>query len=299
MKRRAFGLAALAAAAAGGLALGRRPSLSDEAFAALYAAPPGPPDGPVDVYHLGHSLVGRDMPAMLAQLAGHRWHSQLGWGASLRDHWRDEVPGHAVENATEAFRPAGEALDSGAYPVVVLTEMVDLRDAIRWHDSARHLARWAGRARAARPDVRLYLYETWPRLDDPDGWEARIAADLPALWEAQVLRPAVERAGPIHVIPGGQVMAALAAAAGAGVLPGIAGRRDFFADGIHFNDLGAYAMALTHFAAIYGRSPEGLPHRLLRADGTVALPPPDGAAARMQGLVWRVVAGYALTGVRG
>src|SRR5690606_25646244 len=142
------------------------------------------------------------------------------------------------ENATEAFRPAGEALDSGAYPVVVLTEMVELRDAIRWHDSARHLARWAARARAARPEVRLYLYETWHRLDDPEGWEARIAADLLALWEAQVLRPAVGRAGLIHVVPGGQVMAALPAPAEAGILPGLAGRQDFFADDIHFNDLG-------------------------------------------------------------
>lgn len=299
MKRRVFGLAALAGAAAGGLALWRRPRLSDAAFAALYAAPLDPPRGPVDVYHLGHSLVGRDMPAMLAQLGGHRWHSQLGWGASLRDHWREEVPGHEAENATEAFRPAGEALDSGAYPVVVLTEMVELRDAIRWHDSARHLARWAMRARAARPDVRLYLYETWHRLDDPAGWEARIAADLPALWEAQLLRPAVEQAGPIHVIPGGQVMAALAAAAEAGELPGLADRQDFFADDIHFNDLGAYAMALTHFAAIYGRSPEGLPHRLRRADGSAAVPPPEEAVAKMQGLVWRVVAGYALAGVKG
>lgn len=299
MRRRVFGLAALAGAAAGGLALGRRPRLSDTAFAALYAAPLDPPQGPVDVYHLGHSLVGRDMPAMLAQLGGHRWHSQLGWGASLRDHWREEVPGHAAENATEAFRPAGEALDSGAYPVVVLTEMVELRDAIRWHDSARHLARWAARARAARPGVRLYLYETWHRLDDPEGWEARIAADLPALWEAQLLRPAVEKAGPIHVIPGGQVMAALAAAAEAGNLPGLAGRQDFFADEIHVNDLGAYAMALTHFAAIYGRSPQGLPHRLRRADGAAAVPPPDAAAAPMQELVWRVVAGYAPAGVRG
>jgi hypothetical protein len=46
--------------------------------------PPLPaPKGPLKTYHLGHSLVGRDMPAMLAQLAGHEYHSQLGWSKAL------------------------------------------------------------------------------------------------------------------------------------------------------------------------------------------------------------------------
>lgn len=301
MRRRGL-LAMAAAAAAAGLAgwrLWPPRGLSDAAFAALYAEPLPALETPSAVYHLGHSLVGRDMPAMLAQLAGHRWNSQLGWGASLMNHWEGKVPGYAEENASDAFRPAGEALDSGAYPVVVVTEMVELRDAIRWHASAEHLAKWAARARAGNPAVRVYLYETWHRLDDPQGWEARIAADLPALWEGKVLRPAVAKVGAIHVIPGGQVMAALVAAAETGRLTGLASRRDFFADDIHFNDLGAYAMALTHFAVIYGRSPEGLPHRLQRADGSRADPPPAEAVAALQGLVWQVVSGYALTGVKG
>ncbi len=301
MRRR--GLLALAAATAvAGLAGWRlfpRRGLSDAAFAALYATPLPPLETPSAVYHLGHSLVGRDMPAMLAQLAGHPWNSQLGWGASLMNHWEDKVPGHAEENASDAYRAAGEAVDSGAYPVVVVTEMVELRDAIRWHDSAEHLAKWAARARAGNPAVRIYLYETWHRLDDPQGWETRISADLPALWEDKVLRPAVAEAGAIHVIPGGQVMAALVAAAEAGQLPGLNSRQDFFTDDIHFSDLGAYAMALTHFAVIYGRSPQGLPHGLRRADGSLADPPPAGAVAAMQGLVWQVVTGYALTGVKG
>ncbi len=301
MKRRSFWALAATATVAGlaGWRLWPRRGQSDAEFAALYAAPLPSLETPSAVYHLGHSLVGRNMPAMLAQLAGHRWNSQLGWGASLMNHWDDAVPGHAEENGSDAYRAAGEALDSGAYPVVVVTEMVELRDAIRWHDSADHLAKWAARAKAGNPAVRVYLYETWHRLDDPAGWEARIAADLPALWEAQVLRPAVADAGVIRVIPGGQVMAALAAAAEAGALPGLTSRKDFFADDIHFNDLGAYAMALSHYAVIYGRPPVGLPHRLRRGDGSMADPPPEGAVAAMQGLVWQVVTGYALTGVKG
>ncbi len=297
MRRQVLGAMGLAAA---GLALWRfwpRAGLSEAEFGALYADPVTPPAGPVPVYHLGHSLVGRDMPAMLAQLGGHAWNSQIGWGASLMNHWTGDVPGFAEENLPPAFRPAFQALDSGTYGAIVLTEMVELKDAIRWHDSARYLADWTARAKAANPAVRVYLYETWHRLDDPSGWAERVAADLPALWEAEVLRPAVARSGVIRVIPGGQVLAALVAEAEAGRLPGIADRRAFFTDDIHFGDLGAYAMALAHFAVIYARSPVGLPHALRRADGTPADPPLPETASVMQQVVWRVVSGYGLTGV--
>jgi hypothetical protein len=289
-------------------------ALDASALAARHAEALAPPPGGLAVYHLGHSLVGRDMPAMVAQLAeaagfaGHRHHLQLGWGASLDQHWRGEVPGFAEENATDAFRPARTALGSGDYDAVVLTEMVELRDAIRWHDSARALADWAALAQAGRGGVRVYLYETWHRLDDPAGWKARVQADLPALWEGVLLRQAMARPGvpTIRVVPGGQALAAVVRAAEAGALPGIARREDLFArtpqgapDPIHLNDLGAYAVALAHFAVLYGRSPEGLPRALRRADGSPAVAPSPAAAAAMQRLVWDVVRGYPATGVRG
>ncbi|WP_149141830.1 hypothetical protein [Gemmobacter caeruleus] len=280
-------------------------SLGEAAFAARYANPPAP-RRPAAVYHLGHSLVGRDMPAMLAQLMGNRFHSQLGWGASLRDHWRDEVPGFAEENRPPAFRPVREALASGAYDALILTEMVELKDAIRYHDSARSLALWADLARQGRPDIRVYLYETWHRLDDPAGWEARIAADLPALWEGAVLRPALARGdATIHVIPAGQVLAALVARIEAGAVPGLTRRAQLFgrdaeglSDPIHLSDLGNYVVALTHFATLTGESPLGLPHRLRRADGSPADAPTPEAARIMQEVVWQVVTGYAPSGVR-
>jgi hypothetical protein len=262
------------------------------------------------VFHLGHSLTGRDMPAMLAQLAqaagfaGHGQHSQLGWGASLDQHWRNEVPGFDTENAHPAHRPARQAVAEGV-DALIATEMVELRDAIRWHDSARALADWAQAARAGNPGVRVYLYETWHRLDDPAGWLDRVDADLPALWESQVLRPAMARgAGPIHLIPAGQALAAVVRAAEGGALPGLTGRADFFAGGpqgpvdpIHLNDQGAQVVALAHLAALYHRDPTGLPHALSRADGSAATPLPDPAAAAVQGLVWRTVSGYARSGV--
>jgi hypothetical protein len=263
-----------------------------------------PPDGPLATYHLGHSLVGRDMPAMLAQMSGHVYASQLGWGASLGQHRSGDVPGFKEENAHSHYRPVAAALASGHYGALVLTEMVELRDAIRWHDSAKNLAYWAEQGRSGNPDLRVFLYETWHRLDDPQGWLARIDTDLDPLWMQALLEPAARKAGPIHLIPGGQVMAATVRAMESGQVPGLTRRDQLFAsaadgtpDSIHFNDLGAWLMALTHFAVIYQRSPVGLHHRLTRADGTPADSVPDLAAPVLQQVVWQTVTRYRATGM--
>ncbi|WP_435256804.1 hypothetical protein ACSBLW_11725 [Thioclava sp. FR2] len=281
-------------------------SLSEADFAARYTNPLPPTPTNLSVYHLGHSLVGRDMPSMLSQLGGHDHALQLGWGASLKAHWTGDIPGFEEENATPRFQPALSSLGSGDFPVVVLTEMVEIRDAIRYFASAQHLANWATRIRKVRPDARIYLYETWHRLDDPEGWLERIDTDLARHWEGDLLRHAMAKdsVGTIYVIPGGQVMAATVRAAEAGKIPGLTDRGDLFAklpdgsiDTIHFNDLGAYLMALTHYATIYQRSPEGLPATLTRADGSPVTPIAAETANALQRIVWEVVTGYALTGV--
>lgn len=277
---------------------------------ALFAKPLTPPQGALNVFHLGHSLVGRDMPAMVAQLAGadHQYHSQLGWGTSLREHWEPDQPinGFDEENDHPHFRSAKEALETGTYDVVVLTEMVEIRDAVRYHNSAKYLALWAGHAWDANPNSRIYLYETWHHTNDASGWLARIDTDLPKYWQESVMYPALANTdAPIHLIPAGQVMAAFVRAIhDVGGVDGIATVEDLFAlnpdgtqDTIHVNDLGAYIVALTHFAVLYHRSPVGLPYQLRRADGSAAQAPGAQAAALMQKVVWQVIARYPETGV--
>jgi len=315
MSLRLFPILIAAALALAALAwwLWSRPRLPDaDTVAAAYAAPLAAPERPIAVYHLGHSLVGRDMPAMLAQLAGegHRYALQLGWGTSLKEHWEPDlaINGFEAENDTPKFRPAREAIGSGDYDAVVLTEMVELRDAIKYHDSATYLGKWADLARAASADTRVYLYETWHRLDDPAGWLARLDADLQSLWEDKLLLPDLAAGGaarPIHVIPAGQVMARFVRAVeAAGGVDNIASRDALFRrdddgtlDDIHLNDLGHYLVALTHYAVLYGRSPVGLPHELTRADGSPATAPGPQAARLMQETVWQVVTTYPKTGV--
>ncbi|NNE52957.1 MAG: hypothetical protein HKN30_11215 [Sulfitobacter sp.] len=307
---RRLALAALAGGALwGGIYLwGRRKGRVRAAE--LYANPLTAPQGPLKVFHLGHSLVGRNMPAMLAQIAGkeHLYESQLGWGTPLESHWEPEVPinGFDVENDHPRYRDAKEALGAGTYDAIVFTEMVEIRDAIKYHESARYLAEWARYAHAANPDARLYLYETWHHIDDPSGWLDRVDADLQERWLGEILLPALGRTdAPIHLIPAGQVMATFVRAVDArGGIAGIAGIEDLFArnadgtiDTIHFNDIGAYLVALTHYAVLYHRSPVGLPHQLNLADGSSAVSPSAEAALLMQEIVWEVVRRHPETGV--
>lgn len=280
--------------------------VSDEDFAETYKAPLSPPPpGPLSVYHLGHSLVGKDMPAMLRQLAGdqHSFHSQLGWGANLREHWEPdlEVKGFEDSNGHPEYREPHAALASGEYDVLVMTEALSLPSAIKYHAPHDYLRRWSALAWTHNPKTRVYFYETWHSLDNEDDWLDRLDQDLGKYWEGQILRRALaydDVTEPIFMIPGGQVMAAFTRAVEqrGGIGP-IRDRNGLFSDDIHFNDYGAYLMALTHYAVIYGRSPVGLPHALLKADGTAADDPGAEAARVMQDIVWQVVSNYAPSGV--
>lgn len=282
--------------------------LGSSGSATVYTGPPPSVAGGRKVFHLGHSLVGRDMPSMLSQLSGpnHGYESQLGWGTSLKAHWEPDVEilGFDVENAHPRYRDAEDALASGAYDAFVLTEMVEIRASIRFFQSHAYLRRWIERAKAGNRDIEIFLYETWHPLDDKEGWLNRIDRDLDRYWDRAILSRALsampqEDRPPVYLIPAGQVLAAFVRRIeGGDVLPGIADRTDLFArtpegqqDQIHFNDYGAYLVALTHYAVLYGKSPVGLPHDLVRADGTKMTPLSADAAALMQRVVWDVVEG--------
>ncbi len=278
--------------------------LDIDSFEALYREPAPTPDGPRKVFHIGHSLVGRDVPAMLAQLAGdgHDYASQLGWGAPLQSHWDPDVPinGFAEENAHDKYRDAHEAVKSGDYDALILTEMVEIKAAIDYRYSPKMLHNWATLAQSA--GLTVYFYETWHPIDDPEGWRMRLDRDLGTYWEGKIMRPALamsDAPAPIYLIPGGQVMAALADALCAqGPVGPLTTHADLYSDKVHFNDYGAYLIALTHYAVLYQASPVGLPYALMRADGTPADNIGPEAARLMQETVWGVVTSLSRTGVR-
>lgn len=161
-----------------------------------------------------------------------------------------------------------EALKSGEYDAFVMTEMVEIRDAIEYFDSAEYVSNFANLAREGRSDTRVYLYETWHNVDDPEGWRTRLEKDRARYWEDGIMRPALAYDTPplpIYVIPVGQVFAEVARQIEAGTLEGIESVEELFArtddgalDTIHVDHLGNYIAALTHFAVLYHQSPEGL-----------------------------------------
>lgn len=304
------GIGVLALGAAGWMAVKPPAKLSAQDLAALYETALPAPTGPLTVYHLGHSLVGRDMPAMLAQLAGHSHASQLGWGTPLKAHWEPDEPiqGFETENAHPNYKDAREALESGEFDAFVLTEMVEIEAAIDYFDAPIYLEKWVQAARDGNPRLRTYLYESWHALDDPQGWMARLDTDPERYWEGVLIAQAMaglETSEPIYVIPAGRVMAEFVRRVEAsGGVDGVTSREDLFArmddgslDPIHVSDLGAYLVALTHYAVLYHRSPEGLPRQLDRADGTPANAPGPDLANLMQRTVWDVVSRLPVTGI--
>ena len=110
---------------------------------------------------------------------------------------------------------------------------------------------------------------------------------------------AIEGVGPVYVIPAGQVFARFLREVEARTgVNGIEGVEDLYRDKIHPNTIGAYLIALTHYAVIYGKSPVGLPHALKSQNGEPATAPSQEAARLMQQIVWEVVTRYPRTGVR-
>lgn len=144
------------------------------------------------------------------------------------------------------------------------------------------------------------LWSTWVHVDGSSG-DFRSMLDVQGgEWErmqdyANERRPA--GATPVYIIPGHKMMARLYDDIEKKLVPGISSITQFFSDAIHTNELGAYAIALIHYACIFNRDPRGLPNNLLPdAPAGTPIPSPE-LAAYLQNMVWDVVTTYPRTGV--
>lgn len=245
----------------------------------------------LSVLYIGHSLVSPTLPEMMQDLLDAPVEYQILNGAPLELQWKDSASAQGVT--------ARDWLPAHPVDALVLTERVPLATTIEWHHSADWAERWLELAAGANPRVQGYLYETWDDLDDArtgstQAWRDRILADLP-LWQGIVDQVNAARppgTPPMRLIPAGLGMVRLDEAVRRGEVPGADSIRDFLRDDIHPNDAGFYYVAMIHYAALTGRSPVGLPARLMGRDGPYPALPADQARA-LQGLAARSVAGFA------
>jgi hypothetical protein len=252
-----------------------------------------------EILFVGHSLIGPTLPPMVeGAMRGLgepvTVQAQVINGAPLKYNWDNAAANDTLNSRAH--------LAQGQTDILILTEAIPLAGHVEWNDTAGQIAAFAGLAREARPEVRVYLYETWHSLasapgavipDDPGGgvpWRERIDADL-AIWQGAVDAANARLGGgaTVRLIPAGQAMGLAADAIAAGQVPGLNDIRDLFADDIHPNGKGLYLVAMTHAAAIAGKSPEGLPAKLLRVWPSRDSVLTDDQARALQRIAWAAV----------
>lgn len=253
----------------------------------------------LSVFFIGHSLVSPDLPAMLRSLAKtEKLDGAIDYqvinGAPLKWNWDNASTAEGIDGRV--------ALSSGRYDVVVMTEAIALKDHIEYSDSKGYALRWYELAVSGNPKARVYMYETWHGREggDQEFWRKRLDQDL-ALWEGVVdaVNGARRQGAPeMLIIPAGQGLARLSDEVAAGRVPDIGAMSDLFADDIHLTEVGKYFIAMIHYAAIYQKSPEGLP-RVLRGQWSAYKAPSQALATKMQQVAWEVVRGYPRSGVGG
>jgi hypothetical protein len=101
----------------------------------------------------------------------------------------------------------------------------------------------------------------------------------------------------VYIIPGHKMMARLYDDIQLNLVPGITNISQFFSDNIHTNSLGAYAIAMIHYACIFNQSPVGLTNVLMPNAPSDFQTPSPALAAYLQNMIWEVVTTYPRTGM--
>ena len=285
---------------------------------------------PKSVYFVGHSLLTL-IPDFVAHMTNSMradsftFREQNVPGAPLRWHWEESGPGDGSPVGEWDFNhQIHDALASGLYTHVVVTDSVPRGGTEMEDETVQYLGEIVAAARAARPDVRVFYYETWPHITsglpghDPYGhdtmsptrnleWLERIHADAP-MWERIVDR--VNQAMPpgaaghnVQLIPAGRVLASLVAAVEAGLVPGFDEVEDLFLDEIHTNHYAKLVVAATHVAIYSRRDPRDFDIGILDRwgnpywnvedwEGNIFQRPSDAAAAEFLRVVYEATPQY-------
>ncbi|MEZ4909529.1 MAG: PKD domain-containing protein [Saprospiraceae bacterium] len=144
------------------------------------------------------------------------------------------------------------------------------------------------------------LWTNWVNINGENGPFRQMLDTLGGEWERMqdyANDHRISAATPIYMIPGHKMMARLYDDIVDGKVPGISNISQFFSDNIHPNELGAYAIAMIHFACIFNQSPVGLPHNLINDPPSGTPIPSEALALYLQNMIWDVVTSYPRTGI--
>jgi hypothetical protein len=268
------------------------------------------PRGGLQLFWVGHSLMNTDVPWIvkgIAESAGltTMYRQQLNIGAALRANWEQPTKFNNIpvwndqvgRDEDWGANPTIE-LPTGKYDALLLTEAIPVDKQI---DSALYAGNYVDLALRGKKDTALYLYETWDFVVSNNwaAWRTRIDEWRP-VWEKIADDVMAKRPGTtMHIVPGGQAMAALYdAIKSKGSVGSLTDIKQVFEDDIHLNPTGNYFVALVSYATVFRRDPSGTgavsagPFK----KGTIVVTD-QATRSALQALAWQVARGYARSGV--
>ena len=268
--------------------------------------------------HSGHSLTDPlffpHWPGQFVNLMGYQTNTEA-WQLMDKVVGKSTVPGSSIKFRWETkvgFNAPDARLDIANWELLCITERVPLNyqggNSQQWYldgiqEQKEYLSRFVNNAWTNGNNgngAGTLLWTTWTNLDNSNGpWREMLdiqGAEFERMQDyANANKPA--NAPHVYIIPGHKMMARLYDDIQSGIVPGITSINQFFGDNIHTNELGAYAIAMIHYACIFNESPEGLPNSLLpNVPPTVQIPSPT-LAAYLQTMIWEVVTSYPRTGI--
>ena len=248
------------------------------------------------VFHIGNSFTEHgNIPDSLHAMAIQRGKTgatvgrNIRWGANLSTH---AEPPYSLNNY--GFTPWKIALVPEKKWDVLILQTWDSGELARdVHFASMYMAA----ALSGNPDCQTYLYYFGPKLAETP--EKCLPASKLSYIEslADALSAKFPAAKPVLIIPAGIAQWEVREAVARGEIPGIQDASAFFDPDNHFSNLGAHIVALTHFATLYGESPEGMEPRSGPPKEYWAKAFPPEACAVIQRIVWDVVQKYPRSGV--
>ncbi|MCX7004178.1 MAG: hypothetical protein NTV22_13035 [bacterium] len=254
------------------------------------------------IYFIGNSVtdtIRYDKLQAFAQLRGHvmPWGRQMIPGAPLE--WLWQHPGDGFQEPPYGYPT--NALPNYEWDCVSLQPFDRLLSSDT-NDAGNFI-------RISLPrntNCQYYIYSRWPRQENfhPDfdgtwltnytgGWDntnetrdyfQKLLLALRGVWSNT---PLVKT--PL-LVPVGDVLYALNQKMKAGAIPGLTNIVQFYADGIHFNNTGAYVVGCTYYTTLFKENPYGLPSEYYGLTNTAF-------AGIFQTTVWETVSTHPYSGV--